>query len=120
VNIYNESDKLFSRRIHRLVLEAFIGPSLERECNHKDGNKLNNDLKNLEWVTHQENINHAVKEGLHPRGERVHTSKFTEDQVREIRELCAAGFSNLEISEMYDVARQTIGDIKQYRKWVHI
>ena len=46
--------------IHRLVLETFIGPCPKgHECNHKDGNKLNNKLINLEWITHSENMKHA-------------------------------------------------------------
>jgi hypothetical protein len=51
--------------IHRLVAQAFI-PNLDKktEINHKDGNKQNNCVKNLEWVTHIENCKHASKTGL--------------------------------------------------------
>ncbi len=47
--------------VHRLVAECFIPNSNpeKNKVNHKDGNKLNNDSKNLEWVTHQENMIHA-------------------------------------------------------------
>lgn len=53
--------------IHQLVLWAFVGPKPEgQECNHKDGNKANNRLGNLEWVTPKGNTDHAVKAGLRP------------------------------------------------------
>ena len=51
--------------IHKLMAVAFI-PNTEnkKEVNHKDGNKLNNNLCNLEWVTHSENMKHAWDTGL--------------------------------------------------------
>lgn len=48
--------------IHRLLAEAYIpNPENKREVNHKDLNKLNNSLDNLEWVTSSENVRHAKK-----------------------------------------------------------
>lgn len=52
-------------KIHRAVAETFIGnPNNLPMINHKDGNKLNNNVENLEFCTHQYNVNHAVKMGL--------------------------------------------------------
>jgi len=61
----NKSGKTFTRFIHRLLAEAFIPNPENKKCvNHKDGNKLNNALDNLEWLSHQENMIHAYKNGL--------------------------------------------------------
>lgn len=64
VNIYKNGERKTIKN-HRLVAETFI-PNLESkpEVNHKDGNKLNNCVDNLEWVTSQENIIHGINTGL--------------------------------------------------------
>lgn len=53
-------------RLHRLIMETFIGKS-ELEVNHIDGNKKNNDIHNLEYVNRSQNVKHAYDNGLVPR-----------------------------------------------------
>lgn len=54
-----------TKRIHRLVAEAFIpNPDNKPEINHKDGNRYNNSSSNLEWVTKRENCRHAWDNNL--------------------------------------------------------
>jgi hypothetical protein len=62
-------------RVHRLVIGAFgeSQPSEEYEVNHIDGDKSNNSIENLEWVTPKENTDHAFDTGLRPRKDRPET-----------------------------------------------
>lgn len=54
-----------SFKLHRMVADAFIdNPYNLPQVNHKDGNKDNNAVNNLEWVSNKENANHAIKSGL--------------------------------------------------------
>lgn len=51
--------------VHKLVAEAFLSPIKGKTCvNHIDGNKTNNHVDNLEWVTNKENTEHAIRNGL--------------------------------------------------------
>jgi hypothetical protein len=101
--------------VHRLVASAFIPNPENKPCvNHIDGNKLNNHKDNLEWCTHQENAQHAVKTGLiiPPR-----CAKLTKEEVCEIRE----SFENkVYIAKKYKVSRSTVSDIKNRKTWKHI
>ena len=64
VDLY-KNGKRSTRRVHILVAEAFIpNPECKPEVNHRDGNKHNNRVDNLEWVTHKENCEHAWGTGL--------------------------------------------------------
>ena len=68
--------------VHRLVAEKYIpNPNNLPQVNHKDGNKLNNNVENLEWVDNLENRAHAVKTGLHLSGERATNHKLNWESV---------------------------------------
>ena len=62
---FDGEEKFKNKYIHRLVAEAFIENKYnKKEVNHKDGNKLNNNLDNLEWVTSSENQKHRHAIGI--------------------------------------------------------
>ena len=76
-------------KIHKAIAETFIpNPDDKPEVNHKDGNKLNNCVDNLEWMTGAENTRHAYQTGLAKAkaGTDNYCAKLTEDDVRYIRE----------------------------------
>lgn len=61
----NEFGKAYNRTVHSLLATTFIpNPENKRTVNHKDGNKLNNSLSNLEWNTDSENMKHAYDHHL--------------------------------------------------------
>ncbi len=91
VTLYKDG-KTKSHYVHVLVAQAFIpNPEGKRQVNHIDGDKNNNCVSNLEWVTPAENIHHAFETGLRKIGCEHFRAKFTAEQVREIRRDCVPG-----------------------------
>jgi hypothetical protein len=112
-----------TRNLHVLVALAFIGPCPEgREINHKDGNKLNAAADNLEYVSHQENIDHAGASGLQRRalGEASGNCKLTEQRVREIRALKASGRGVTRIARDMGVGLSCVRHVLSGRTWRHV
>jgi hypothetical protein len=111
--------------VHRSVMAAFIGvPPEGYEVNHKDSNKANNRLDNLEYVTHRENIAHMIKSGRHRIvtvcGEKSPHSKLKASQVLEIIELVKNGIQKTEIAKKYGVTAPNIGSIAKGRTWKEV
>lgn len=137
-NIYNRKDKkmksqingkgyvtikLFIKKkrfwfyIHRLVCKLFVdNPDNKPQVNHIDGDKLNNHYLNLEWVTNQENRDHAVENELHAFGEKAN-NKLTQEQVEEIK---LSNDCMKTLSLKYNVHRGTIWKIKKGKRWKHL
>jgi len=112
-------------RVHRLVLEAFIGPCPDgMECCHNDGDPGNNRLDNLRWDTHSANSLDAAKHGTHPglrrKGEGHPLAKLTELDVRWIRYLEKAGISRKDLAEVYSICGSNVSAIVTRRSWGHI
>lgn len=113
--------KRFTKAVHRLVAEAYIeNPNGLEEVNHKDGNRLNNNMENLEWVTHSENIKHSYfLENRSAKGSKNANSKTTEEIVHQICQHIQDGLSSSQIRDLgysYILTRS----IKTKANWSHI
>ena len=114
----------YTKSAHRLVAEAFIPNYYNKpEVNHKDGNKLNNDISNLEWFTSKENMEHAVENNLYVTlyGEDRPNTKITEKQAHDICKLLEDNkLSIKEIAETIGCTRYIIENIKAGLSWINV
>jgi len=144
VNLYkNNKHKLHF--IHRLVAATFLSKVENKNCiNHKNGNKKDNNVNNLEWVTHAENVQHAFDNGLkispsginhylygkkHPdevklkiskavSGEKNPSAKLTNKQARDIRDLYKIGdYSYTKLAKQFNVSKKRIAGIIKNRNY---
>lgn len=108
--------------VHRLVAEHFINnPNGLPQVNHKDGNKLNNNVGNLEWVSASENITHSFEKNLSCyKGENNGRAKLTSTDVIEIKRLINIKIKLKDIALQFNVHPNTISEIKRCIKWKHI
>lgn len=111
-------------KAHRAVALAFLGPRPPgAQINHKSGNKHDNSVGNLEYVTCRENIRHGWKSGLykadHARGEKNRFAKLTAEKVREIRSLGDV-MSLTQMARQFGVSKTTIGYIVRGKTWKHV
>ena len=112
---------------HRLLAKAFIpNPEDLPEINHKDGDKTNNSLENLEWVSHVQNVRHAFEEGLNLaatklQGENSSMSKLTDGEVVRIRSLYKPYFYSMnKLAKEFGVSVQNIYMIVSGKTWKHL
>jgi hypothetical protein len=102
-----------------VVALAFLGaPWTDLQVNHIDGDKTNNRVENLEWVTPSENVRHAVATGLFgAMGERHYRAALTREVVEAIKAARLAGVPLKELAEDYGVSLSTISAAATGRTW---
>lgn len=119
-----------TKTVHRIVAETFIpNPENKPQVNHIDGNKQNNNVDNLEWVTNKENAIHAVRIGLRTEsdkkislamsGSKNHRAKLTEAEAKQIKDLCETN-TNKQIAELFPVGPTIVSMIRHNKIWKHI
>lgn len=102
--------------VHRIVLMSFTGENKDLCVNHKDGNKFNNNLDNLEWVTVAENNKHARDNGLCDNRD-SNKKFFTIEDIAIIRNLIAEGCTNKYICDTFNLSDQSLRNIKYNRTY---
>ena len=111
------------KRLHRLMMVLFYPvENMEKlTINHKDGNKANNDLSNLEWCTRAENTKHGHRTKLiNNFGEKNGRAKLTESDIFKIRVLANIGHKHRSLSEQFKVSKSNIDKIVKMKIWKNI
>lgn len=104
--------------IHRTVAITFIpNPENKAQVNHIDGNKENNDISNLEWMTNKENCTHAHETGLHAKSN-DNKQLFTFEIAEEIRrKYKKTSITQRQLAKEYNTTHTTIGMILRNERY---
>ena len=119
VNLF-ANNRGYKFAVHRLVAMAFLpNPDKKPEVNHIDGNRHNNHVSNLEWVTRKENSLHSTQILKKNIGSAVKSSKLKEEDVKEIVKLLE-DTPIKEIASVYKVTYDCIWRISKGFNWSHV
>lgn len=115
----SQNNNLKRFRVHRLVADAFIpNPHGLPMVNHKDGNKRNNNVSNLEWVNCQQNTKHAFDNNLRKSGEEHYEARLTTEIVESVCKLIESGLTRGRILKQFPCVNKTqFDDIRRRRSW---
>lgn len=113
-----KDNKKFRTDIHRLVAQAFIDTDdFNKQVNHKDGNKENNHVSNLEWVSCKENINHSLKN-------KIKKTKISPEKVEELCKFLStkecSNYTYDDISKKFNLDVKDLMPIVNRKRWTNI
>lgn len=121
VSLRDSNGKVHNKRVHRLVLLAYVGKCPDgMECCHNDGNAGNNHLDNLRWDTSKSNKEDLRKHSRLAVGEKSGTSKLKTDEVIEIIRLRKNNVPIKDVAEKFKVNKSTISKITKGNRWKHL
>lgn len=108
--------------LHRVLAKLYIpNPNNLPQVNHKDGNKLNCCIDNLEWVDNRTNTQHGYDNGLTPKGENRYNNVNPVKKIHQVCELLQEGIYNgREIEKITGVKYSTVTQIKYRNNWKDI
>ena len=110
------------KRIHRLVLETFVGPCPEGcEASHRfDNDRTNNTLDNLCWETRSVNLDRKREHGTHQQGERHGCHRLLEADVYLARLMEKMGWQQRHLADYFGVAQSTMWAALRGKTWSHL
>lgn len=113
--------RVLGRKVHRLVMQAFVGPCPEgMEVAHRNGKKNDPRLSNLRYDTHKGNHADRSDHGTSNAGTTNGMSRLTENAIRKIRKDAAAGIQKSVLIAEHGVGRRAIERIVRKERWGHI
>jgi len=115
--------KQTTHMVSHLVADAFLAPKkpTDQVLRHLNDNPADNRIENLAWGTRSDNAQDSIRNEKMAKGIANGRAKLTEDDVREIRCLCAAGnFTLKELALRFGVSFATIHKIVQRKIWRHV
>ena len=134
ITLYNGNKKTY--RVHRLVVEHFIGSiPCDKEVNHIDYDRTNNHISNLEIVSHLENVRHSYdriakgnknkirskpskRRNVNKISDNKRNAKLTIKEVDEIRSKYSTGeYTQIELARMYGLKKSGISDLLNGKTW---
>lgn len=110
------------KKIHQLICETFHGaqPTPRHQVRHLDGSKRNNHANNLAWGTALDDANDRRRHGTLTRGERCHSARLNESQVRAIRERFKRNARLCDIVNEFNIGYGAAAKVRDRKSWRHV
>jgi hypothetical protein len=113
-----EDHKKARKRVHALVLLAFVGPApAEAQCRHLNGNNQDNRPGNLAWGTAAENAADRAAHGHTTSGTRLWSAKLTPDSAVRVRKMAKAGMTHRQIAALVGICKSQVSNVVNRVSW---
>lgn len=113
--------KHYTRTVHKLVAEAFIGKRNKGDViRHLDGDPKNNHISNLSYGSQKQNMQDAIKHGTVERGEKRYNAKLSNEDITRMKMDISNGMKSVEVSKKYGVSEIYVCKVINNTRWKNI